>query len=433
MWSLVLRFVMLPLYAIFCFRCLLMGPQAWDANAMLVALEFPVAGKVFAAAMSQALSAHSLIAAGCDEAQVRLCDLTSGSFAQMLPGHGAAVWAVQWSPTDPFLLATGSEDRSVRLWDVRRSGASACLISLDRHPGEDSGGPPQPASAPWHNEEEEAGNAAGSGASAASGIAAVAAAAMQRVGAGGSAGIRGGGCVDSDSRNGVGGGRSDRDGGGVGERSAKSYRSSHAELPPHVSRASAFAQAHVGAVNSLTFTPSGSHLLTSGMDGRLRLWDVSSGENMLTNYLGTKSKQARPFRMAVAAPSGDRRSMLFFPNGAGRGGADVLVYPVHTRDGQPISTLRGHVEPVQCCAYRPNTQELVTGGFDSLVLLWSYRSRLSPAQEAAAAADASGVAAAAARTGGDEVDWSSSDEEDGVAATFVPPILRMQGRRAMPG
>ncbi len=33
--------------------------------------------------------------------------------------------------------------------------------------------------------------------------------------------------------------------------------------------------------------------------------------------------------------------------------------------------LRGHFDPVQCCAYRPRTQELVTCGADGLVLLWS--------------------------------------------------------------
>ncbi|CAN0324424.1 unnamed protein product, partial [Ectocarpus sp. 4 AP-2014] len=44
----------------------------------------------------------------------------------------------------------------------------------------------------------------------------------------------------------------------------------------------------------------------------------------------------------------------------------ILPTPPHTH-----RQLRGHFDPVQCCAYRPRTQEVVTCGADGLVLLWS--------------------------------------------------------------
>jgi WD40 repeat protein len=46
-------------------------------------------------------------------------------------GHRESVWAVEWSPANEYLLATGSLDRSVRVWDVRRS--NSCLLILDQH------------------------------------------------------------------------------------------------------------------------------------------------------------------------------------------------------------------------------------------------------------------------------------------------------------
>lgn len=49
-----------------------------------------------------------------------------------LPGHRDEVWSVVWSPIDEYLLASGSLDGSVRLWDIRRAGASACLHSFDQ-------------------------------------------------------------------------------------------------------------------------------------------------------------------------------------------------------------------------------------------------------------------------------------------------------------
>lgn len=90
-------------------------------------------GRVHCVAMSPCASAHSLLAVGSDDPCVRLVDLASGAGAQMLSGHREGVMALAWSPVHEFQLASGSRDGTLRVYDVRRSGATAVLASLDMH------------------------------------------------------------------------------------------------------------------------------------------------------------------------------------------------------------------------------------------------------------------------------------------------------------
>ena len=106
---------------------------AWDTNSFLPAFSWKLDDKVYCLSASQIAGHHSLVAAATADSRVRLIDLSTCGFTHTLLGHTEAVLSVAWSNSHEFVLASGSKDGSVRLWDVRRSGASSCLAVLDLH------------------------------------------------------------------------------------------------------------------------------------------------------------------------------------------------------------------------------------------------------------------------------------------------------------
>jgi len=65
---------------------------------------------------------------------IQLCDaFRGGSATHELVGHGnGGVNAVLWDPYHPFRLASGGDDCTIRLWDIRKAGSAACLGVLNR-------------------------------------------------------------------------------------------------------------------------------------------------------------------------------------------------------------------------------------------------------------------------------------------------------------
>ena len=65
--------------------------KVWDTNIQMPVSQFQLPARVTSTAMSSASGAgsisHSLIAVGCQENNVRLCDIGSRALAQTLSGH----------------------------------------------------------------------------------------------------------------------------------------------------------------------------------------------------------------------------------------------------------------------------------------------------------------------------------------------------------
>ena len=61
-------------------------------------------------------AADAFVASGSEDSQVYIWRRTSGALLAVLPGHAGAVNAIAWCADRPGLLATASDDRTVRIW-----------------------------------------------------------------------------------------------------------------------------------------------------------------------------------------------------------------------------------------------------------------------------------------------------------------------------
>ncbi|KAG2201541.1 hypothetical protein INT47_007418 [Mucor saturninus] len=103
--------------------------KVWDRSTMMPAEEFNLEHRVNAQAMSS-IASHCLVASAASEPRIRLCDLNSGAFTHSLMGHSGSVLTCTWSFNQEYILYSGGDDGTVRIWDIRR--ASSCLMSLDQ-------------------------------------------------------------------------------------------------------------------------------------------------------------------------------------------------------------------------------------------------------------------------------------------------------------
>jgi DNA excision repair protein ERCC-8 len=121
------------------------------------------------------------------------------------------------------------------------------------------------------------------------------------------------------------------------------------------------AHAHEGAVVGCASVPgAGLFWLTTGNDGRPRLWDMDSKRHMMRHYQKRCSKTKYVRRVGF---SDDGRHM-FHPS-------ENAVYVFDVMSGRLVRTLGGgHFGAVHCAAWNEKLEQLYTGGSDKAMLVW---------------------------------------------------------------
>lgn len=114
--------------------------------------------------------------------------------------------------------------------------------------------------------------------------------------------------------------------------------------------------AHQAAVAGVAFSLDGRYLASGSADSTVRVWEVASGELLLT----------------LGGDGGPVSCVAFSPDGRwlASGSADNVIRIWDAASGALVRTLSGHAALVSALAFGPNGRQLVSGGADNTVRLW---------------------------------------------------------------
>ncbi len=153
---------------------------------------------------------------------------------------------------------------------------------------------------------------------------------------------------------------------------------------------------HTDKINALAFTPNGKILASGSDDGTIRLWDASTGTQMLSLSSGKTRALAFSMDGKILASISNPVQIQLWDIAIGRqltflkgqnGSANVLAFSADNRilasgskdgairlwdiaTGNKISTFKGHPDRIKALTFSPNGKTLASGSEDGAIFLW---------------------------------------------------------------
>ncbi len=116
-----------------------------------------------------------------------------------------------------------------------------------------------------------------------------------------------------------------------------------------------------GPIESLDFSPAGDRLVSAGQDGTVRVWDVTTH-----NELFVRREHQSQVSQALYSPQG---------NVIASGGDDQMIRLWDPESGHPIGVLSGHSKRIRCLAFHPSEPTLASGSLDGTIRIWNLTER----------------------------------------------------------
>ncbi|KAI8576050.1 hypothetical protein K450DRAFT_258644 [Umbelopsis ramanniana AG] len=123
-------------------------------------------------------------------------------------------------------------------------------------------------------------------------------------------------------------------------------------------------QAHNRPINGLAFSSDGLHIISLGMDEKIRLWDAYTGQNTLVNYGPHLRNRSRTTIKPLIVDNGIWPPLIFIPSD------DHQVLAFDMLDGSLVKRLRGSYGRVTSVDKRPGREELYSASKDQEILVW---------------------------------------------------------------
>ncbi|KAN0117075.1 Quinonprotein alcohol dehydrogenase-like superfamily [Hyaloscypha variabilis] len=266
------------------------------------------------------------VVSGSDDRTVRLWDTATGAALQTLEGHSRTVNSVGFSP-DGKQVVSGSDDKTVRLWDAvtgaplqRLEGHSDDVYSVAFSPDGK-----QVVSGSWDKTVRL--------------WDAVIGALLQRL-EGHSSSVRSV-AFSPDSRQVV-----------SGSDDKTTIRLWDAVTGALLQRI----KGHSDSVNSVAVSPDGKQVVSGSSDKTVRLWDAVTGAPLQRLEGHSDSVWSVAFSL-------DNRQVV-----SGSGDKTIWLWDAVT--GVPLQRLKGHSSWVRSVAFSPDSRQVVSGSDDKTVRLW---------------------------------------------------------------
>jgi WD40 repeat protein len=119
---------------------------------------------------------------------------------------------------------------------------------------------------------------------------------------------------------------------------------------------------HPDVVHSLAFSPDGKRLASGSRDHTISLWDVSDPTH--PTKLSSASKHSSYVYSVAFSPDGKRLA-------SGSDDSDIILWDVSNPTSPvTLSIISGHHNAVRSVAFSPDGKRLASGGYDATIILW---------------------------------------------------------------
>jgi WD40 repeat protein len=117
----------------------------------------------------------------------------------------------------------------------------------------------------------------------------------------------------------------------------------------------------IGPIHAVAFCPGGQHLVTANQDGTVRLWDVTTGQEV------RRYGRQRPAVTALAV-SPDGKRILATSNYQGERRHGMILWDLAS--GQEVRRFLGHTGTVKGLAFSPDGRRVLSASGDRTVRVW---------------------------------------------------------------